>query len=112
MQASEAQKDNAGSKGLGILASARYSVVKNADNGQGGKEGAQGDNRLIVFIIGGISHQEITVVNQFERNQIIHGKWHNERLVLGSTNEKVLTGNTMLDMLGKVNSDDNLAGFR
>ena len=56
--------------GLGVLGSARYGGLgSHRDNAQGLNAGAMDDsNRLIVFVIGGLSHQEISAVNQFERN--------------------------------------------
>jgi hypothetical protein len=66
------------------------------------------NSKLIVFVIGGLSHQEISSINSFERNQIIHGKWPRERIILGSTSKDILTGKSMLKMLSEM--DQSQAG--
>lgn len=99
------------SKGFGILPSARYS-----NYGKDKSKKMSNSSKLIVFVIGGLCHQEVQAVAQFERNQIVYGKWKEERIVLGSSQKKVLTGRDMVESLEQVDFDaqakENGAGFR
>ena len=70
-------------------------------------------SKFIVFVIGGISHQEISALTSFERNQIVNGHWPQERLVMASTESRPLTGREMLKMLSAIedldgDSSDNM----
>lgn len=56
-------------------------------------------------MIGGISHQEIAALTNFERNQIVAQLWPQERLVLGSTESRPLTGREILKMLAAIDLD-------
>ena len=64
------------------------------------------NSKFIVFVLGGISHQEIAALANFERQQIIYGAWPQERLIIGSTEQKPLTGRDMLKMLSNINLNE------
>ena len=83
------------------MPSARYS-----NYGKDKSKKISNSSKLIVFVIGGLCHQEVQAITQFERNQIIYGKWKEERIVLASSQKKVLTGRDMVESLEQVDFDD------
>jgi hypothetical protein len=88
--------------------SARYSGLISARANQ-----KPCDTKLIIFVIGGLSHQEVVSIQKFERNQILHGKWSKERIISGSTHQDILTGYDLIEMLEQLNLDlDKPKGFR
>lgn len=69
-----------------------------------------------MIVIGGLSHQEVSEVCKFERDQITNGEWRRERIVLGSimlknqkaTSNAVVTGNELLEQLASLNLEKDL----
>lgn len=63
-------------------------------------------SKFIVFVIGGVCHQEISALTAFERNQIVNDVWPQERLIMVSTESRPLTGRELLKMLATIGDID------
>lgn len=83
------------SRGLGILASARQA-----------QNPTETDTKIILLVLGGLTHFEITDLATFERQMVSSGIWTRERLVVGSVplngSGCILRADKFIKLLSKV----------